>query len=951
MTAPADSNKEATPSSELLAELVEEITQAVEAGQQVDLEAYLIAFPGYAEELRHLFPAVQALGRLGGSAQDLAITPVANVTLGEVTGILADFRILREVGRGGMGVVYEALQTSLDRRVALKVLPFAATMDPRQLQRFHNEARAAASLQHEHIVPVYAVGQERGVHYYAMQLIEGQTLAALIAELRQRDGRLPLPESQPTTSYVTPGAGSANTAQSAVSTERLPFDAAYFRRVAEWGIQAAEALDHAHQLGIVHRDVKPGNLLVDAHGHLWVTDFGLAQIQSETRLTRTGDLLGTLRYMSPEQALAQRVVVDHRTDIYSLGATLYELLTLEQVFDGRDRQSLLRQIAFEEPRSPRQWNRAIPKALETIVLQAMQRNSVDRYATAQELALDLKRFLDNQTIQARPPRLRQRFQKWSQRHRALVWAARIGLLVGVTMLGVGAVWGWHQLREINTTLQFTENQRRIAQLRSAEADRKRRRAEENYRKAVAVNLDRLLNQIPADGPYTPEQQAQMQDALPFFQEVIADKPTDPEGRYLTVLAYLGLANAHQMQGTYLQAAKAVVQARTISKQLVADFPNEQRYAAQAKTFSERVLRLTVPFDEYENPERNRWMGGEARNALTAQMTGDFRKTAEIYRTAVSVYETLDVEQTSVPGVTRCHYEACVHLADSLWALGQRDEAERFYGKAIASARANANDKRLSELSRHGSRQRQGRAHGSRGLLRLEGGRLEEAEKDFREALPMIPYMHHLTIHIALGESLWAQSRTREATEVFRSVQAELKRPGSDVESVALFLVTCPDSQFQNAKNALKEVNGEKDPVTEKYDFQYGLRERAREWWPREPKRRVKLIWDLHDVVPEREEDGWQTLGVIRYRLRDWEGAVTALQKAAELRQGGDSTDSFFLAMALWQLGEKDKARKEYARGVQWMQQHQPNNPKLKRFRVEAAALLDPEQPGVKPKEP
>src|SRR5207248_1474891 len=189
---------------------------------------------------------------------------------------------------------------------------------------------------------------------------------------------------------VVPGGTAAADArtgpQAALSTERSAQSPAFFRTVAELGAQAAEALDHAHQVGVVHRDVKPGNLLLDGRGSLWVTDFGLAQFQSDAQLTMSGDLLGTLRYMSPEQALAKRVTVDHRTDVYSLGATLYELLTLEPAFGGDDRQELLRQIAFEEPGRPRRLNRAVPAELETVVLKALEKNPADRYATAGELA-------------------------------------------------------------------------------------------------------------------------------------------------------------------------------------------------------------------------------------------------------------------------------------------------------------------------------------------------------------------------------------------------------------------------------------------------------------------------------------------------------------------------------------------------------------------------------------
>jgi serine/threonine protein kinase/Tfp pilus assembly protein PilF len=355
-------------------------------------------------------------------------------------GRLGDFRILREVGRGGMGVVYEAEQISLGRRVALKVLPFAATMDPRHLQRFHNEARAAAGLHHTSIVPVYGVGCDRSVHFYAMQFIEGQTLAALIADLRQRGGQSPLPADQPTTPHV-PGAPAAETVErAATSTERPAQDSAYFLRVAEWGIQAAEALDYAHQMGVVHRDVKPANLLLDAAGRLWVTDFGLAQAQSHVRLTQTGDLVGTLRYMSPEQALAKRVVIDHRTDVYSLGATLYELLTLRPAYSGNDRQELLRQIAFEEPARLRRLNRAIPAELEIIVLKALEKNPKDRYATAQELADDLERYRRDEPIRGRRPSLMRRAQKWARRHRPLVAGVGAAMLMGLAVLAGSIGW-------------------------------------------------------------------------------------------------------------------------------------------------------------------------------------------------------------------------------------------------------------------------------------------------------------------------------------------------------------------------------------------------------------------------------------------------------------------------------------------------------------------------------
>lgn len=378
-------------------------------------------------------------------------------------GRLGDFLLLREIGRGGMGIVFEAEQVSLGRRVAVKILPSTAALDPRQLQRFKTEAQAAAHLHHDHIVPVYAVGSEHGIHYYAMQRIEGQTLASLIEELRcvaacsQRTHVSPgLPADGGLVADTAPTAPAGTVcaeSEGSDTVNRLDVLLAatggasrgpeLFRRLAYLGIQAAEALEHAHQLGIVHRDVKPGNFLVDREGRLWVTDFGLARVQSAAGLTATGDVLGTLRYMSPEQALARRGIVDHRTDIYSLGITLYELLTLHPAFEGDDRQELLRQITFDEPRRPRRLNPGVPADLETIVLKAMAKCPEERYATAQELAEDLARFRAGEPIRARLVPAWQRAGKWARRYPA---AASLLLLVFlVATLGLpGVSWLWRR---------------------------------------------------------------------------------------------------------------------------------------------------------------------------------------------------------------------------------------------------------------------------------------------------------------------------------------------------------------------------------------------------------------------------------------------------------------------------------------------------------------------------
>ncbi|HEV3120593.1 MAG TPA: protein kinase, partial [Isosphaeraceae bacterium] len=461
--------------------ILERYMADLEHGVPIAADDLVAQHPDLADPLRsHLamLGALDQAARNSGGPESALAAPAAAAPATGPRVHLGDFEILREVGRGGMGVVYEARQLSLDRRVALKVLPFVSAIDAKQLPRFRNEAHAAAQLNHPHIVPVYSVGCERGVHYYAMQYIEGQTLAEVIRDLQPK---APLsvkeigddmeavhasgPPAGSETSWVPdlpvdegPSAGLSPllfprrpvpdllahkkplpASLSATSTNRGEF----FRGAARLGIQAAEALAHAHQLGILHRDIKPSNLLIDDCGALWVTDFGLARLPNEANLTRTGDQLGTLRYMSPEQALGRPLAVDQRTDVYSLGVTLYELITLRPPFDAKDRPALLRQIAQHVPARPRRFDPAIPRDLETIILKATAPEPERRYATAQELADDLKRFLEYRPIRARRATPLEHASRWTRRHRAVVMTGLAGLMLAIT---IGALLLWHAER-------------------------------------------------------------------------------------------------------------------------------------------------------------------------------------------------------------------------------------------------------------------------------------------------------------------------------------------------------------------------------------------------------------------------------------------------------------------------------------------------------------------------
>src|SRR5262249_9629567 len=325
-------------------------------------------------------------------------------------------------------------------------------------------------------------------------------------------------------------------------------DTAYFRRVAEWGVQAAEALEYAHSLGIVHRNVKPGNLLIDGRGKLWVTDFGLARLGEDTGLTQTGDPRGPLRYMAPEQALAKHGLVDHRTDIYALGATLYELLTLRPAVEGEDKQEILRRIAFEEPRRPQSLNRTLTEDLETILLKAMGKTPEERYATAQELADDLRRFLEHKPILARRSTLLSKGMKWTRRHQAAVLATIGVLLLAVVGLNVSTFLIWQEkelkekaLLEKQIALARAEESRQAALKNASTAKAQRRRAIDAVRKAQNGMPDLLMKLKGKEFANLPHigavRQVLAKQALRFAQGFIDERSTDPAVRHETASAY------------------------------------------------------------------------------------------------------------------------------------------------------------------------------------------------------------------------------------------------------------------------------------------------------------------------------------------------------------------------------------------------------------------------------
>ncbi len=617
-------------------QLAEEFLAQHRRGEHPTIAEYAEAYPVWADRIRELFPTILMLEgiKLDTSGTSEYRQSPAHWSE-EPLERLGDFRVLRELGRGGMGVVYEAIQESLDRHVALKVLPASFSSSPRVLRRFQREAQAAARLHHMNIVSVFGVGQHEGRHFYVMEYIEGCSLDRVLAELARVSNQdcsaacleLAPPWAGSTASgdplvaevarsllsgKLTSVEAVANAGQQTDSAPPLPtghadetpapaavdrsaagvrLGLAYWQSVARLGAQAAAALQYAHRQGTLHRDIKPGNLMLDERRNVWITDFGLAKFGEQEDFTHPGDVVGTLRYMAPEQLEGR---TDARSDVYSLGLTLYELLTLRPAFDAASRHRLIHQVSQYEPPRPRAVMPGIPRDLETIVLKAMAREPGHRYKTAGDLADDLGRFLEDRPIRARRASRLEYAWRWCRRNPAVAGLSATAVLLLLALIS-GASIGYVQ----KTRALATESQLRT------QAEEESRRAEANsqlaaeafdqvFSKLSGASEARMLGESDQQIWYSIPAVVSRKDAavltslLQFYDRFAEQNHDSRRWGYETALAFRRVGDIQQLLGRLEAADDAYRRATERFTHLYQTGDEPARYAAGlAGVYNER----------------------------------------------------------------------------------------------------------------------------------------------------------------------------------------------------------------------------------------------------------------------------------------------------------------------------------------------------------------------------
>jgi serine/threonine-protein kinase len=875
---------------------------------------------------------------------------------------LPGLELLEVLGAGGMGVVFKARQPTLDRDVAVKLLRETHLGDSGQCERFLQEARAVARLQHPHLVRLYEFGEVPSIDGAA-------SLPYLVLE------------------YV-PGGSLATQLR---GSPQPPEEAAHL-------VEAlAEAIHYAHLQGVIHRDLKPANILIqkDEGGRMKdeptgeppsapsfilhpssfvpkVTDFGLAKFVAGSELTRTGDVLGTPSYMAPEQTLGKAAAITPAVDIYGLGAILYEALTGRPPFLAECVAATLTQVLHDDPIPPRRLQPTVPRDLETICLKCLRKEPGRRYATARELADDLRRFRNGESIRARPVRTGERVVRWCRR-KPLV-AGLVAALVLVFLAGLsGILWQWQLARQRAVELQ-----------QERDTARQQRERAEHHLHRVRQGADRLArlgeDLSPQAGAYIASKEV-LEEALVFYEELLPEEGSDPALRKETAQLYGKVAIIQFSLGRWNKAIEARRRQANLLSGLLEEEPTSKplrHQLADCQRYRGHALR-------------DLGKGGEARAA---------------YDQAVRLFEQLLAESPGDANLQLALANTLLNKATVLSRRNDADQLEQLYRRMAeldeAALAANPNDHRFQAERALGLHNQ---AH-----FFLHTGRAPQALPMLRDTLAirkilqagghmLRSYDRYVAVnHADLGRALAATGQAREAEQSYQEALKLLEGvtqeyPDSPYFRVALVETLASLADLLEGANRRGEAVEVRRRVIGHYEILLANFSDATQHWAslvRSCFSLARLLWQLERpseaaepyrkalaAAPEdagvnnevawflataaqprlrdpaealrraqkavtgspKEGNYWNTLGVARYRVGDNKGAVAALEKAMSLRRGGDPYDWFFLALAHCRLGDGAMARQWYDRAVEWLRHQRSRNEELHRFRAEAEELL------------
>jgi serine/threonine protein kinase/Flp pilus assembly protein TadD len=932
-------------SGDPLARLADEFVDRHRRGERPALTDYAARHPELAERIRELFPALVMLEDVrpgppaGGAAA--AVGPPRR---------LGEYRLVREVGRGGMGVVYEAEQESLGRRVALKVLPPGVAADPRLVQRFQREARAAARLHHTGIVPVFAVGEEAGTHFYVMQYIEGCSLAAVLEELRRGRGTGTVLESAPEGGPSPDAAGplSAQVAQSLLAgrfrppagqpspepsdpTDSTRHDSTggtpprppappeptppranppsgggaggsltdprrpYAHAVAHLGAQVADALEYAAGQGILHRDVKPSNLLLDVWGAVWLTDFGLAKATGAEDLTGPGDLLGTLRYMAPERFRGR---ADARSDVYSLGLTLYEMLVLRPAFEAGGQGELMQQITGAGPPPLGRAAPGLRRDLVTVVHKASARDPADRYQSAGALAEDLRRFLDGRPIRARRVGLVEQGWRWCRRNptgAALV----VALLALLVLAAGGGVWlEWQKAERRADAAQRQELARQAVETALERADPRRAAGRWPEAKAVLAQAEGRLDEANSDELRQRLKQARTDLELGTRLEGIRmDRAASVAGDFAGPRAAGDYATAFAEAGLALAGEETAERIRrsAIREQLVAAL-DDWGLATSNGILRWQLAHLASQVDP--DPRwRDRlpgilvWNERAALERLAAEAPVDKLSPQFLNLLGVRLRQSgadperfLRRAQQFYPTDFWLNYD----LGLALLGKSQPAEAAGFFRAALVA------------------RPDSSHVYNKLGMALIKQGRPEEAVAAYRRAVDLDS--KNSNAHYNLAEAYYEQGRTGQAVAEYRRA-IEARPPDAMHSHNKLGLILEARGQIQEAMTEYRRGIA-RDPGAYPPHFNLG-RLLAAQGQTEEAMKELRRA-----IALDPEEDGAHFhLGRCLQSKGQWEQAMAEYRRAIELDPKSGRAH-YHLGAALQAKGRADEAVAEFRTTVQ-----------------------------------